>query len=253
MSALAIIGEHSKTAAKLSVAERAKRDLDLWQAWKDSNEHPDRLRPLLHQMKPLIRSRANRWANNVDLPPATVHAEFNKQFVNAARTYDPTKGAALGSWVQTNLQKAQRWISTYQNPARIIETRITQKGAFDNAVSTLDDLLGREPTTLELAEHMGWSEPEVTRMQAESRKALYTGASATGYDPMELMPSRETEVLDLVRHELNPEEMLVYEYTLGAGGKPKLRPGDIARKLKMSPSKISRLRNSITAKIKAYL
>jgi DNA-binding MarR family transcriptional regulator len=58
--------------------------------------------------------------------------------------------------------------------------------------------------------------------------------------------------MNLIRYQLTPEELLVYEYTIGAGGKPKLRPGEIATKLGMHPTKVSRLRNSITKKIESF-
>ncbi len=70
---------------------------------------------------------------------------------------------------------------------------------------------------------------------------------------MTLTPSRESEVLNMVRYELTPEELLVYEYTVGFGGKPLLRPGQIANKLNMNPSKVTRLRKSMAAKVDKYM
>jgi DNA-directed RNA polymerase specialized sigma subunit len=236
------------------VSDRNRHDIELWDAWKKSNEDPDYLRPLLQQFRGLIRHRADRWARNIDLPPAVVHAEFNKQFLNAARTYNPEKGTALGSWVTTNLQKANRYLPTYQTPARIVETRSGhQKGLYDNAMAVLEDQFDREPSTQELSEYLGWSEPEVGRMQAESRKALYTGASTTNFDPATNMPSRGTEVLRLIKPELTPMERQVYDYLLGESGKPKLKPGEIATRLGTSASTISRIKSSIADKVKKYM
>lgn len=248
------LDEHASTkeASKKDLTETKRQDIELWKKWKEGGQAPNDLRPLLKNFRGLIRSKSNRWAQNTDLPAAAVHAEFNKQFVNALRTYDPNKGTKLGSWVTTNLKKAQRWASTYQNPARVQETRYYKIGEFDNTVAQLDEQLGREPTNLELAEALKWSEEEVTRMQKEKRPTLYSSAFE-GYDPTTIVPSRESEVLRLIRFELSPEELLVYEYTGGYGGKPKLRPGQIAKKLNMSPSKITRIRNSIANKMKKYL
>lgn len=241
-----------ESARKPKGAEHAQRDLDLWHSWSQGGKNPDDLRPLLHQFKGMIRYQANRYAGNIDMPPAVIHAEFNKQFLNALHTFDPDKGK-LGTWVGNNLKKAQRYINYYQNPARIVETRTGhQKGLFDNALATLDDQFGREPSNREISEYLGWAEPEVERMQAESRKAIYSGSWAQGIDPTTRMPSRETELIRLIKPELSPEEEIVYNYTVGDGGMPQLRPGEIARKTGFSPSKVSRLRNSITAKLKKY-
>lgn len=227
-------------------------DFKLWTEWRQSEEDPDKLRPLLGQFRGMIRQSVNRWSG-IDMPTSVIQAEHNKQFLRALRTYDPEKGK-LGTWVGSHLKKApQRFLTTYQNPARIVETRTgAKRGVFDNAVATLDDQYGREPTSQELSEHLSWSLPEVERAQAEGRKALYSSTTPFGLDPATNMPSRATEIARFIKTDLSPEEMLVWEYTTGEGGKPQLKPGEIATKLSMSPSKVSRIRNSITAKIKKY-
>lgn len=227
-------------------------DLQLWHQWRESDEDPNHLRPLMSQFRGMIRQSVNRWTS-IDMPPAVIQAEHNKQFLRALRTYDPDKGK-LGTWVGNHLKKApQRFLTTYQNPARIVETRTgAKRGIFDNATATLDDQLGREPTSQELSEHLGWSLPEVERAQAEGRKALYASTMPYGLDPTVNMPSRATEIARFIKPELSPEESLVWEYTTGDGGKQQLKPGEIATKLGMSPSKVSRLRNSIAEKIKKY-
>jgi hypothetical protein len=240
---------------KLSAKDQSgvvQKDFQLWQEWVDSKEDPDKLRPLLAQFRGMIRQNVNRWSG-IDMPVPVIQAEHQKQFLRALRTYDPDKGK-LGTWVGSHLKKApQRFLTTYQNPARIVETRTgAKRGVFNNAVSTLDDQYGREPTSIELAEHLGWSLPEVERATQEGRGAWYASATPFGLDPATNMPSRATEVSSLIRTELSPEESLVWEYTTGDGGRPQLKPGEIATKLGMSPSKVSRLRNSITEKIKKY-
>lgn len=242
-----------EAAKKEDLGETKKNEIQLWHDWKKSGEDPDKLRPLLHSFRPLIRSRANVWANHVDLPPEAIHAEFNKQFVSALRTYNPNKGTALGSWVTTKLRKAQRWITTYQNPARIQEKRIYQIGSFQTAKAQLDEQLGREPTSFELSNHLGWNEAEVNRMSSELRRALPSSGFDTGLDPTTIMPSRELEVFNLIRYDLTTEELSVYDDLTGYGGKPIMRPGEVARKHGYSPSKISRLKGSISEKLKKYL
>ena len=250
------MSEHASTFDLEKEAAKRKgglehEDFQLWKQWRDSGEDPDKLRPLMNQFRGMIRQGVNRWSS-IDMPPAVIQAEHNKQFLLALRSYIPEKGK-LGTWVGSHLKKApQRFLTTYQNPARIIETRTgAQRGLFDAAVATLDDQLGREPTSQELSEHLGWSLPEVERATSEGRQARYT-SFGLGLDPATNMPSRATEIARFIKPELSPEETLVWEYTTGEGGKAKLRPGEIATRLGMSPSKVSRLRNSITEKIKKY-
>lgn len=228
------------------------KELGMWKEWKAGGEEPAGLQPLLRSFRPMIRQKANMFANNVDLPPAAVHAEFQQAAINAFKGYNPDKGAALGTWVNINLQKAQRWVAKYQNPARIQESRQYRIGEFQNATATLDNRLGRPPTVEELSEHLGWAPNTIRLLSSEIRKAHpSSGYEERGYDPTSVMPSAESEKLKLVKYELTPEETQVYEYTIG-DGKPALKPGEIAQKLGWSPSKVSRIRNSIVAKMEKY-
>jgi hypothetical protein len=67
------------------------------------------------------------------------------------------------------------------------------------------------------------------------------------------MPSRETEILRMIKPQLSSEEALVYEHLIGDGGKEQLRPGQIATKLGWNASKVTRIKNSIADKIKKYM
>jgi DNA-directed RNA polymerase specialized sigma subunit len=252
---LAVIDGFGKEAARRSrkdLEATKRRDVELYDQWKQGGKKPDDLRPLLSNFRGLIRSKANSWARRADLPSAFVHSEFTDQFINALNTYNPAKGTALGTWVTTNLRKAQRSITKYQDPLRIQENRYYKLGQWDNAMATLEDQLDREPSTREMAEFLGWPEAEAGRMEAEKRKALISSGFEAG-DPTAFLPSREAEVLRLIRFELSPEEMQVHDYTRGLSGKPQLRPGEIARKLNMSPSKVTRIRNSIAKKIEDHM
>lgn len=241
---------HIKEAGRKK-SERSEQDLALWDKWRKSEENPEYLRPLLSNFRGLIRSRSRVW-ENVDLPPAAINAEFQQRALDAFRSYDPDKGANLATWVTTNLKKAPRWVVTYQNPARIVEKRSYDIGVYQNAKASLDDQLGREPTTHELSDNLGWAEAEVSRMESELRGALPSSGFGEGFDPTTIMPSRSMEKLQLLRYELTPAELQVYEYTLGLSGKPLLKPGQIAKKLGYSAPKVTRLRNAIIKKYKKY-
>jgi len=238
-----------KKGPGLELEERRERDVELWKQWKESDESKKYLRPLLNQFRGLIRSRSNSWARRADLPPAAVHAEFNKQFLHALRTFDPDKGN-LGTWVGNTLKKSYRWVSRAQNLTTTQEGRYYQFRNFDAAKSSLDEQLGRPPTVQELSEQLGWSEPEVMRMEGEKRKSLH--ASGFEFDPTVMMPSRENEIRRMIQVELTPAERKVWELTTGESGGRPMTPGQIATRTGFSPSKVSRLRNAIAKKLEKY-
>jgi len=238
---------------KLALANLKKKqgyELKLWENWDVGGRTPDLLRPLLDSMRPLLKSQAERYKSGSLIPPAAVDAEFQKQFISAVRTYDPGRGAALGTHVFNHLRKAGRFLKQNRQLGYMPEHRIDKIVSFSTTRTELEESLGRPPNTQELSEQLQWHPKEVSRMEKELRAENW----ASGYeqDPLSVMPSREREVLNLIRYELGPEELAVYEYTLGVNGKPEMQPGEIARTLKMTPSKVARLKSSIAEKVKKY-
>jgi hypothetical protein len=232
---------------------QAQRELDLWKTWKAHNEHPDFTKPLLDEFSGRIRQRANTWVP-ADVPEPVIKAEFVKRAIQSFRSYDPDKGP-LKPWVDRNLQKAHRFFKTYQNPTRIVEARLDdKKRVFDNARSNLRNQNGREPSIQELSEELKWPEGEVIRALSEAkRKSLYaTGGGEEGFDPTVVAPTRETEVAAFIRQELRPREQVVLEYLWGIG-RPQLKPLEIAKEMKVSPSTITGIKQSITKKFQQYL
>ena len=239
---------------------RAQVDFELYSKWKSGGQKPEDLRPLLQQFRPLIRKWSNKYAGptrDVEMPPAAIHAEFDRWFLHALDTYDPDKGAALGTWVDTNLQRGQRWVMNHRNLAYIPEKRVYKDvGAYKNAVSVLDDQYGRPPNTQEVADYLGWSEKHTALVQSEIHPTLsssFWDRSEGSVDPTSVMPSRHSEVLTNIQYQLSPEELLVYEHLLGRNGKPKMKQNEIAAKFGFSQSKVSRLKGNIANKMKEYI
>lgn len=238
---------------KEASAERAQKDKQLWDQWNASGRKPDELRPLLKQFKPLIYKRANVYAGrNPNVPPAAVRAEFTNHAIKGFETYDPKRGAALGTHVNWQMMKAKRFIATYGGGVgRIPENRSYRVQQFTNARDELSDRLGREPSAMELADHLKWPVKQVSAMQLEVRREV--PSSMLQSDMMSIKPSRTAEVVRLIQYELSPEEQVVMEHLLGVNGKPQMRPGQIATKLKMTPSKVSRIKNNIGKKMEKYM
>jgi DNA-directed RNA polymerase specialized sigma subunit len=110
--------------------------------------------------------------------------------------------------------------------------------------------LGRDPAGHELSDKLKWPVNQVSAMELELRKEIPT--STLQSDMSSLKPSKEAEILQLIQYDLTSEEKIVYEHLLGMNGKPQLKPGEIALRLNMSPSKVSRIKDSIGTKVKKY-
>lgn len=237
---------------KDAATQRGQKDFQLWKTWVDNGKQPEDLDPLMKQLDGLVRKATNVYAGKVNLPKAAIRAEFQIQAMKALDKYDPTRGAQLGTFLDWQLRRGRRFVTTYQNIGHIPENRIYKITDFQNAQSALRDRLGREPSNLEISDQLHWPVNQVSALSVElGRKEVPT--SMLKGDMAGSGVSRETEVLSLLQYELAPEEKSVYEYVVGINGKQQLTPGQIATKLNMSPSKVSRIKLSIGQKAKKYL
>jgi DNA-directed RNA polymerase specialized sigma subunit len=167
-----------------------KQELDMWHNWNNNGRQPDHLQPLYEAYKPLIANKSRVYTNRVEMPTSAIEAEFKKHFVHAVKTFNPTRGAQLNTWVQTNLQKAGRYVKTYQNMGKIPERQIANIRKFDDAKFELTQKHGIEPDTRMMADHLGWPHRRVIQMQKERRKDLPTSGFEHG-DPTELLSPKE--------------------------------------------------------------
>lgn len=236
---------------KEATVARSKQDLELWEQWVQSGKKPTQMRPLLKQFQGTINSQVNKYRANPNIPNSALKAEFTNRAIEAFDNYDPSRGASLHTHVNWQMMKGRRFVTTYSNIGRIPESRAYKVGEFMNARSSLEDRLGRDPTAHELADKLKWPIKQVTTMELEVRKEVPSSFLAS--DSIADKPSREAEVIRLIQYELPQDEQLVLEYTYGLNGKPQLKPGDIAKKLNVSSSKVSRAKLSIASKMKRYL
>lgn len=230
---------------KTELRSTQRKELELWHEWNKGGRKPKHLKPLYDSYKPLIEREARKFTNRVELPTSAIHAELRKQFVNAVKTYDAKKGAALGSWIQTNLRKASRFVKTYQNFGKIPEGNISNIRVFDQAKEELTTKIGHEPDTRTLADYLKWPHKRVIQLQKERREDM--PASGYMHDPAEVLAPVELEAIRLIQYDtrLGKEDRAVYEYTFGMNGKPRLNPGQIAKKTGIHPSKVSRIRGKL--------
>lgn len=244
----------SPSAKKKELKDKKSNELELWKTWKGGGHKPNDLDPLLKSLHPLIESNAQKYKNKVEIPNAAIDFEHKRLAVEALHKYNPDKGTALGSWVSTYLRKAKRFVLANQNFARITEPVAAKIGKFNAARAELTERLGYEPDANALAEHTGFSLKDIKRLTRDQRKGLVSsGISGTEVNPAASLSSREQEVVQLIHYQLTPQERLVHEYTFGLFGKPVLKPGQIAKKLKMDGSKVAKLRTSIFNKMKPHL
>jgi len=210
------------------------------------------MEPLLSSLQPLVKKRVGQFSGRVPIPTEALNAEANRRVIEGLRRYDPSK-AQMHTFLTTQLRGMRRYVLTRQNLARITEGRGERIGDYERAVAYLTEIQGRPPTAQEIADEMQVSHKFVTKLTQELRPDLLASQSPVE-DPFVDETPRAKEVLKLIRFELNPNELAVFEYLTGDGGKPKLTStGQIARQLGWSDSKVSQTKKAIAEKVKRHL
>lgn len=223
-------------------------ELSMWQDWK-KNQDPEVLSSLLTSMDPLIQKRVMQF-RSAPLPQSAIEAEARKQAVKAFETFKPSKGAQLGTHVNNYLQKVYRYVTTYQNIGRMPESRTAKIDLYQKTKSYIEQTKGREPSTVEMADELGWSKREVGRMERELRKDLGLEQSFGEMSFNEL--SKDSDLLNYGYYELTPEEQTVFDYTVGMHGKPRLKMAEIARRTSKTVRQVGLIKNRIVKKIQKF-
>jgi DNA-directed RNA polymerase sigma subunit (sigma70/sigma32) len=220
----------------------------MWHAWKQEPSE-GRLEPLLDSLQSLIIPKVNEF-RTAAVPPAAVQGAANAQVMKALHSYNPRKGASVGTYVNWHLKKVRSFVVKHQNLGKIPEHRAYRISDYKTAKAEVHQKLGHPPDSLTLADNLGWSQAEVGRMERELRADLIASRSPEPDKLADFQSAREREVLRYIHHHLTPEESSVFEYSLGLYGKPQLSATNIARTMGVSLPKVSRIRAKIDKKLR---
>jgi len=220
------------------------KDLETWRAWK-GNQTAHSMQRVLDRMNPVVQSEVNRWSGTLARP--LLELEAKRLAAEAINSYSPGRGAALATHVTNRLRKLSRISYTHQNVARIPEYQTMQYHTYTSAKTDLEDKLGREPSTGELAQQLGWSNPYLSRFQTSMRKEfLESGEPPPIFDK----PSDDSGLIDFIYNDLPPQQQQIFQYTTGYLGSPVLSNPKLMKKLKLSQGQLSYQKRLLTNHVK---
>jgi DNA-directed RNA polymerase specialized sigma subunit len=225
-------------------------DVKMLNQWKAGDENA--LTSLMIRFQPIVASVVNKY-KTVGVAPATLRAKANSQLLRAFKTYNPDKGASLVTHTWNNLQKVQRVATESLQSGHIPEYRNLKKSTFTIVRDNLTDQLGREPSVLEMADELSWSQAEVGRMNAElAGEITASGAEFDFYGNAVTKEPKDKLLADYLYHELNNKDKVIFEHTFGYGGKKILNNKELADKLHTNEMFVHRSKNRLAEKIRSY-
>jgi len=221
-------------------------NLNQWQKTRDPKLFAD----LVIRYQPVVNSVVGRYST-VGVAPGTLRAQATSQLIKAFRSYDSSKGAQPTTHIWNNLQKVQRVASESQLSGHIPEHRNLKRATFTIVQQNLEDRLGYEPSTAEIADELNWNKKEVGRMLHELKgETTASKAEFDFYGNSVTSESSDRALADYLYHELTGKEKVIFEHTFGFGGKSVLNNKDIAKKLRVNEMFVHRTKKKLSNRIK---
>lgn len=211
---------------------RQQDDLELWKEWKKTKS-PLTLEHLLTKLAPLIHREVTKWGMAV--PRVALESKARMLVIDALESYDPNRGAALGTHVTNRLRKLSRSVYPYQNVARLPENKQLLYNTFQVAQNHLYDQHGRDPTVEEMADELGWTKKRVASFQqAFDRRELVESEGAYIEDD-----PATSGVVDFYYFGLAPDDKRLFEDITGYAGKRVLSNQELMTKYKLTQGQLS--------------
>ena len=222
-----------------SPTSRAEGDRTLWEAWKKTPTDAN-LTALLNRVNGLIQTEVTKWQGTLARP--LLEAEGKRLAVGAFHTYDPNRGAALGTHVANALLKLSRLSYSHQNVARLPENKVLKFHTYKVTHAQLADELGRPPTVDELADRLAWSIPHLTSFQRDiTHQEILESGGTTDAAPTGITFGVEDEdhTIDFIHHDLPALQKSIFEHLTGYGGTKQLSNQEIMKKLSLTQGQYS--------------
>jgi DNA-directed RNA polymerase specialized sigma subunit len=177
----------------------------------------------------------------------------------AIKSYQPSSGSSLKSWVYTQLQPLTRY-SRELAPAPIPERAYQQLSSLKKMEADFYENKGRVPSDAELADLTSMSMRQINKIRGMDKKVFSESATPFSGDnsasSQEITATQNTgfqkDVLDTMYSSFTPQEQVIVEHKLGYNGKKILSNNDIAKKLKVSPGRVSQMTTNIAAQLDEY-
>lgn len=195
----------------------------------------------------LLRRKADAFSR-APVPTSVIQAQAIKMLRLSADRFKPSGGAAFRTFLDHNV-RLTRFANATKSVARIPEHRALLIRRYTAAREALRADRDREPTATELAEDLGWSVNDVSEMEtAMSRRSL--AGSGMEFDQVSGVEDRFAETAEFLYFALSPQEQLVWDYSLGKHGKPRLASvPEIAAKSGLTTDRVYAIKRDIASRL----
>jgi DNA-directed RNA polymerase specialized sigma subunit len=235
---------------QVSSASLKDQDMEAWRKYKQTKSTQDR-NALLSRFSGAINSQVNKWAGPVPREVLTNQAKILA--IKSFDTYQENMGTALATHVINNLAPISRTVYTYQNTARLPENLTLKMHSFQAANEHLASMLGRDATTDELRDELGWTGSEINRIKDYNRKDLVESVGNINDGFFSTEEDADEALLAALYYDMLPNEKRLFELTTGYNGVRKRSSPEIMKELNISQAQLSYQKTQMKNKIQNYM
>jgi DNA-directed RNA polymerase specialized sigma subunit len=216
-------------------------------AWSNDRSETNR-EALLQAISPVIANNV-ALVGNADKNYLTIQGKILA--MKAMERYDPQK-ASVATYLSKQLFPLRRYARQQMNVLGMPERMMMASQRLESSELELEDVLGRSPTTDELADHMGLSVRQIERIRRGGH-AKNTGSYDTPDEEGNIsspavrrsLPQKYLHEYVLSALDSDPVSRYIYENDVGLHGRTTLSNQDLASKLRLSPGAVSQRRRKI--------
>ena len=170
--------------------------------------------------------------------------------LDAAKSFDPSRGADIKTHVFNNLKRLQRISAQRGNLTKVPEGAALQRLVIQRAMREYEADNGDSPTTEQLADIVGMPSKRIDAIM--NYKPVVSDSAASNEEGDSMAADKVTAALNLydkyIYNELDTTDKKIYEWTTGYGKGIKLSGIEIAKKLNITPAAVSKRYNNIAQK-----
>lgn len=214
---------------------------DAYNKWSDKKDKKT-MGDLVKSYEKLINSEVGKYQGTLDRKLLSNYAK--QYFIDAVKNYDPDRGVQLSTHIVNNLQRLHRLNYKNVQGLRAPEEIQAMLTSYLNTKSLLSESLGREPEDEEISEELNF---DVSRIKPYLK--FEQGPSDLLNPSQHTETSREEEMLDMLHYDLPEVHKKILEYKTGYNNSPILSGKEIAKKLKISPVRVSQISELIGKKL----
>ncbi|MFA5692870.1 MAG: hypothetical protein WC910_07125 [Bacteroidales bacterium] len=236
--------QESLAAATKAQQKAPRSSTDIWKTWiKDGSGQTELLSSLKSTVNSALHSYAPGQEQQLKIPAMRMALE-------AAKRYNPSSGAALNTFVFSNLQSLRRLSAERKMVVHVPENVRLEQGNINKAVKEYSAEYGREPDVNELADLTGYSTGRLKKLE-NYNLPVPEGSMLNEKGDITMRADHNTDSIlqKYVYQSLDPINQRIYAMASGMNGAP-VAGKDIAKRLKITPAavsqRISTIKNTIS-------